>query len=101
MAEEQIRSLKSGKQLADMANAFAEARAAKLAEELAELRRADAGQRPGAAGAQREQQRAEDAAASEAQAEECKRLQEQVGSPKSKYAGRPDPALVLQNTSAQ
>lgn len=55
-----------------MANAFAEARAAKLADELAELRAQ--GQ---TAGAQRDQH-LKDVAVNEAQAEECKRLQGHV-----------------------
>ena len=76
MAEEQIKRLKAGKKQVDVANAFAEARAAKLADELAQLRGAP-GQSAGAAAAQHEQHM-KDVAASEAQAEECKSLQEQV-----------------------
>ena len=76
MAEEQIKRLKAGKKQVDVANAFAEARAAKLADELAQLRGAP-GQSAGAAEAQHEQHM-KDVAASEAQAQECKSLQEQV-----------------------
>ena len=76
MAEEQIKRLKASKKQVDVANAFAEARAAKLADELAQLRGAP-GQSTGAAAAQHEQH-IKDVAASEAQAEECKSLQEQV-----------------------
>ena len=76
MAEEQIKRLKAGKKQVDVANAFAEARAAKLADELAQLRGAP-GQNTSGADAQHEQHM-KDVAASEAQAEECKRLHDQV-----------------------
>ena len=76
VAEEQIKRLKAGKKQVDVANAFAEARAAKLADELAQLR-AEPGQGAGAADAQHEQHM-KDVAASEALAEQCKSLQGQV-----------------------
>ena len=76
VAEEQIKRLKASKKQVDIANAFAEARAAKLADEMAQLRGAP-GQSAGVAEAQHEQHM-KDVAASQAQAEECKSLQEQV-----------------------
>ena len=72
-AEDQIRRLKTAKQQADVANAFAEARAAKLADELAEAQAA----RGGSAGAQHDQH-LKDIAVVEETAGECQRLQEQV-----------------------
>ena len=71
LAEDQIRRLKTAKQQADVANAFAEARAAKLADELAEARAAQGS----SAGAQ---QHLKDVAVIEEKAGECQRLQEQV-----------------------
>lgn len=71
IAEDQIRRLKTAKQQADVANAFAEARAAKLADELAEARAAQGS----SAGAQ---QHLKDVAVIEEKAGECQRLQEQV-----------------------
>ena len=70
-AEDQIRRLKTAKQQVDVANAFAEARAAKLADELAEARAAQGS----SAGAQ---QHLKDVAVIEEKAGECQRLQEQV-----------------------
>lgn len=72
MAEEQIRKMKAAKQQADMASAFTEARAAKLAEELAGLR----AQGQSAAGQHDQHMKA--VALNAARAEECKRLQEEV-----------------------
>ena len=74
MAEEQIRKLKAAKQQADVASAFTEARAAKLAEELADLRA------QGQSAAAQHEQRMRDIAANAARAEECRRLQEEVQS---------------------
>ena len=76
VAEEQIKRLKASKKQVDVANAFAEARAAKLADELAQLRGAP-GQGAAVAEAQHKQHM-KDVATSEARAEECKSLQEQV-----------------------
>ena len=73
IAEDQIRRLKTAKQQADVANAFAEARAAKLADELAEARAAQGG----SAGTQHDQH-LKDIAVVQEKAEECQRLQEQV-----------------------
>ena len=73
VAEEQIRKLKAAKQQADVASAFTEARAAKLAEELADLRA------QGQSAAGQHEQHMRDVALNAARAEECKRLQEEVG----------------------